>query len=165
MKVKTIIEEDFTNYKLPVMFIGTIKCNGKCYKELSISETICHNHEWHSIPIIEIADTSLIERYLSNPITKGICFGGLEPFEQFDEIISFIETFRTQYKCNDQIVIYTGFYEEEITSYITQLKPYSNIVVKFGRFLPNDKRRYSSILGVYLSSSNQYAKEIGENND
>ena len=84
---------------------------------------------------------------------------------QFDEIISFIETFRTQYKCNDQIVIYTGFYEEEITSYITQLKPYSNIVVKFGRFLPNDKRRYSSILGVYLSSSNQYAKEIGENND
>ena len=92
MKVKTIIEEDFTNYKLPVMFIGTIKCSGKCYKELSISETICHNHEWNSMPIIEIADSSLIERYLSNPITKGICFGGLEPFEQFDEIISFIET-------------------------------------------------------------------------
>lgn len=165
MRVKELIDEDFVNYKKPVMYIGTAFCSGKCYKELGMPETLCQNHVWKTTSIKEIENDTLISRYLNNPITQGICFGGLEPFEQFDEIISFIETFRTQYKCNDQIVIYTGFYEEEITSYITQLKPYSNIIVKFGRFLPNDKRRYSSTLGVYLSSSNQYAKEIGEKND
>lgn len=165
MRVKELIDEDFVNYKKPVMYIGTAFCSGKCYKELGMPETLCQNHVWKTTSIKEIENDTLISRYLNNPITQGICFGGLEPFEQFDEIISFIEAFRTQYKCNDQIVIYTGFYEEEITSYITQLKPYSNIIVKFGRFLPNDKRRYSSTLGVYLSSSNQYAKEIGEKND
>ena len=33
MRVKTIVEEDFTNYKKPAMFIGTISCGGKCCLE------------------------------------------------------------------------------------------------------------------------------------
>jgi len=28
MRVKTIVDEDFVNYKKPSMFIGTISCNG-----------------------------------------------------------------------------------------------------------------------------------------
>ena len=28
MRVKTIVDEDFTNYKKPAMFIGTISCGG-----------------------------------------------------------------------------------------------------------------------------------------
>ena len=30
MRVKTVVDEDFTNYKKPSMFIGTISCGGKC---------------------------------------------------------------------------------------------------------------------------------------
>ena len=33
MKTFGIIEEDFTNYKLPCMFISTITCTFKCEKE------------------------------------------------------------------------------------------------------------------------------------
>lgn len=36
MRVKTIVDEDFTNYKKPAMFIGTISCGGKCCIEAGI---------------------------------------------------------------------------------------------------------------------------------
>lgn len=29
MRVKTVVDEDFTNYKKPAMFIGTISCGGQ----------------------------------------------------------------------------------------------------------------------------------------
>ena len=40
------------------------------------------------------------------------------------------------------------------------LKSYKNIIIKFGRFIPNDKPHRDTILGVNLASSNQYAKKI-----
>jgi hypothetical protein len=42
--------------------------------------------------------------------------------------------------------------------YWNLLKGYGNIVVKFGRFIPNQEKHYDSVLGVELSSFNQYAK-------
>jgi len=34
-----------------------------------------------------------------------------------------------------------------------------NIIVKFGRYRPNQEKHYDKILGVFLASDNQYAKE------
>jgi hypothetical protein len=78
---------------------------------------------------------------------------------QFEDIISFIKYFR-EHGCDDDIVIYTGYYENEIKDKIDILKQYKNIVVKFGRYVPNDTEHYDSVLGVNLANKEQYGKKI-----
>ena len=58
-------------------------------------------------------------------------------------------------------MIYTGYYLDEIADKIRVLTEYKNIIIKFGRFVPNQKKHYDEVLGVYLASDNQYAKKIG----
>lgn len=157
MRVKKIIDEDFNNYKDICMFICTASCNGKCCREAGIPMSVCQNAPWRSAPIKEVSDDAIIHRYMRNNITTGICFGGLEPLEQFEELFRFIERLRRVYRCNDVVVIYTGYYEIEVSSQIERLKQFSNIVVKFGRFIPNQSPHYDEVLGVDLASDNQYA--------
>ena len=57
-------------------------------------------------------------------------------------------------------MIYTGYYLEEIEGKIYFLKCFNNIIVKFGRYIPNSKSRYDEILGINLASDNQFAKKI-----
>ena len=102
----------------------------------------------------------IFRRYINNPITKAIVIGGLEPMLQFDEVLELIKTVRDN-NCNDDIVIYTGYYLDEIADKIRVLTEYKNIIIKFGRFVPNQKKHYDEVLGVYLASDNQYAKKIG----
>lgn len=160
MIIKTIKDEDFVNYKVPVMYIGTATCGGKCCIEAGIPLSVCQNDGWRSSSPVEMADSKIIQRYLDNNITKAICFGGLEPFEQFEELLFFVETCRQVFECFDDIVIYTGYYKTEILSQIEQLSRYKNIVIKYGRYIPNKESRYDDVLGVTLSSSNQYAERI-----
>lgn len=160
MIIKTIVDEDFVQYKKPCMYIGTATCGGKCCTDAGIPFSVCVNDEWRESATINAADSMIIERYLSNSLTSSICFAGLEPFEQFDEMMHFISTLREQYKCDDTVVIYTGYYKEEIQDEIESLKQFKNIVVKFGRFIPNQTNHYDDVLGVYLASDNQYAEII-----
>lgn len=157
MKIKNLIDEDFINYKKPSMFIGTSFCDFKCDKEASCQ--VCQNSDLAKAPIIEIDDEEIIQRYISNPITEAITFGGLEPFDDFNDLFAFIADFRDCSK--DDIVIYTGYYPEEIPSYLDLLSAnYKNIIIKFGRFIPDKPRRFDELLGVELSSDNQYAKRL-----
>jgi len=96
--------------------------------------------------------------YLSNPISEAIVFQGLEPFDSFYEILGLIKKFRE--KCNDDIVIYTGYKKEEIQWFLTFFKNFDNIIIKFGRYIPNQKKHYDEVLGVYLASDNQYAERL-----
>lgn len=160
MLVKTIIEEDFSNYKVPSMFIGTVSCGGKCCVETGIPISVCQNDEWRSKESINIDDEKICKRYVSNAITKAIVIGGLEPFEQFSEVCQLLNTLRNDYECNDDVVIYTGYYPEEIEYELEYLKFYGNIIVKFGRYIPNSNPRFDALLGVTLASENQYAKRI-----
>ena len=73
---------------------------------------------------------------------------------------SFIWKFRQL--SSDTIVIYTGYYPSEIAEQLKKLFKFKNIIIKFGRFIPNDKTRYDQVLGVTLSSSNQFAQTIEE---
>ena len=43
MRVKGIIEEDFTNFKLPSMFINTCFCDFKCCTESNLGIEVCQN--------------------------------------------------------------------------------------------------------------------------
>lgn len=150
MKIKNLIDEDFTNYKKPSMFIGTSSCDFKCDKECG--KPVCQNSELAKAPTIEINNANLINRYLNNPITEAITIGGLEPFDTFEDTLSFINDFRDY--SDDDIVLYTGYNYEEIKHLIDILKCYDNIIVKFGRFIPNKPHKYDELLGVSLTSDN-----------
>ena len=153
MQVKGIIDEDFVNYKKPSIFIISPYCTFKCDKEAGCQ--VCQNSDLANSPIIEINNDEIIKRYLDNPITEAVVIGGLEPFDTFEELYQFIKDFRR--KSNDDIIIYTGYYPEEVPEKIRQLSLFLNIVIKFGRFIPNQKSHYDTVLGVELASDNQEA--------
>lgn len=156
MLIKNIDECDFVNYKKISMFIIFPFCTFKCDKEFGV--TLCQNWSLVKEPNLNISNEEIISRYMNNPITKSIVMGGLEPFESWDEVYSFIEDFRMV--CDDDIVIYTGFNESEILDKIDKLKRFKNIIIKFGRYKPNQEKHYDDVLGVKLASNNQYAKKI-----
>lgn len=159
MKVKAIVEEDFINYKFPSMFISTCFCDYKCCTELGLDIGMCQNAPLAKSENIEIPDQTIYEHFVNNPITKAIVIGGLEPMIQINEVVGLINLFRNQGEyC--PFVIYTGYYPNEIPESLERLKQYKNIIIKFGRFVPNDQSRYDEVLGVTLASSNQYAQKI-----
>lgn len=156
MKLKYLIYEDFINYKKPSMFLGTTFCTFKCEKECGIK--MCQNSDLIKGNTITVKNEILIKKYLDNPITESVVIGGLEPLDTFEDTLKFIDDFRKE--SNDDIVIYTGYKEEEIVNKIEILKQYKNIIVKFGRYIPNLDGHIDDVLGVKLASPNQYAKII-----
>ena len=162
MKIKDIVDEDFVNYREAAMFIGTVSCAGKCCIEAGIPLSVCQNDGWRKKPPIDMRDSRIVERYVNNPITHAIVFGGLEPLEQMDDIVDFMTMLRIVYHCNDTVVIYTGYNrdEPEAIAAIERLMIFENIIMKFGRYIPNRDTVYDDVLGVTLSSDNQYAERI-----
>jgi pyruvate-formate lyase-activating enzyme len=158
MKVKEIIDEVFQDYKKPAMMIAMCKCDWKCLKEQGLDISLCQNYELRNGKNIDISISSIINRYINNEITKAIVINGLEPFLQFDEFLELIKEFGKV--TNDDIVIYTGYYPEELTKELAILNKYKNIIVKFGRYIPNRNKKYDDILGVELISDNQFALKI-----
>lgn len=162
MRVTTIVQEDMVNYKKPSMFIGTISCCGKCCLEAGIPLSECQNYDWKGSKTIEVSGKDICHRYIDNPITEAIVIGGLEPFEQFNELYSLIFTLRITYNCNDDVVIYTGYNPDEIKGMLKDLSAFENIIIKFGRYVPNASSRYDDILGVTLASDNQYGMYLSD---
>ena len=120
------------------MLICGCKCTWKCGKEL------CQNSQLALSPIKEIEVQKIVEEYLKNDLTSAIVFGGLEWMDQFLELLECIEAFRE--KTDDDIVIYTGYDKNEIEEHIITLKKFKNIIVKFGRFIPNQKPHFDKVL-------------------
>lgn len=171
MIVKEIRDEDFTSYKKPSMVIGFARCTWKCERECGMR--VCQNSTLATAPDIEMNLNDIVDRYLRNPITKAIVMAGLEPFDDAENLVNLIHSFRE--KTNEDIVIYTGYTKEEIKnmkytvnyswgkqdySYFGELVASQNIIIKFGRFIPNQQPHYDEILGVKLASDNQYAEVI-----
>ena len=151
MIIKDLLDEDFINYKKPSMFIIFPKCTFKC-------GDCCQNLPVAAQKDIEVDPNKIVQRYISNPITKALVFGGLEPFDTFDEMENLVSELRKE--TSDDIVIYTGYNEDEILPKVEALSKYPNIIIKFGRYKPNDKEKYDEILGVTLASQIQYARRI-----
>lgn len=155
MRIKGLIDEDFVNYKRPSMFISTSICDWKCCKEQNLDISICQNADIVKQPTIDISADEIFRRYISNPISEVVVFGGLEPMMQFDEMYEVIKTFRNN-GCNDTIIIYTGYEIEEISEQCNKLKTdFKNIILKTGRFIPDHHPHYDEILGINLISDNQ----------
>lgn len=159
MQVKGVVFEDFINYKLPAMFINTSTCSFKCDKECGMQ--VCQNSSLANSPTIEVDDEWLITSYIDNPITKAIVIGGLEPFDTITDLSCFVVTLNL-YHVSDDLVIYTGYNEDEIVKLVDYLRflcaGQRNLIIKYGRYIPNDSARFDEILGVTLASSNQQSK-------
>lgn len=136
------------------MLIAMPRCTMKCGEEL------CQNSPWLKQPDIKINNRELVERYLNNNLTHAIVFGGLDPIDTFDDLWWFISILRASYRCNDDIVIYTGYNKDEILDKVEMFKQFPNIIIKFGRYIPGQQPHYDEVLGVKLASDNQYAEKI-----
>ena len=158
MKIRNLMDQDIVNYKKMSMFIATCYCDFKCCKELNLDICICQNSPIAQSKIINMSNERIVKRFMKNKLTHAVVFGGLQPFKQFDEMFQLIKCFRQQ--TNQDIVIFTGYYEGEIEEEIQQLKQFENIIIKFGRYIPGHEVHFDEVLGVNLASNNQYAKKI-----
>lgn len=156
MVIKGLLDEDFVQYKKPSMTIMFPKCSFKC--EMECGEQVCQNSALATSKDIEVDVELLVSRYMSNPISQAIVFGGLEPFDSWNDLLQFVKYIRVS--ITDDIVIYTGYYKHEIADKVNQLAKYDNVIIKFGRFIPGQQKHYDDVLGVYLASDNQYGERI-----
>ncbi len=157
MIVKDVIDVDYINYKYPSMLIAMPRCTFKC--DVCNGKQVCQNSALAQQPDIIIDTEKLIKRYLKSS-AKAVVFGGLEPFDTFDDLLLFIDKLRRQHHCDDMIVIYSGYTKEEIQNQINILKQYNKIIIKFNRYIDNLPSRKDDVLGVTLASNNQYAEQI-----
>ena len=158
MRLKNVTDEDFVQYRKPCMFISVCFCDWKCCTEIGADICLCQNSPAYGNKIVNKHNDALVKRYLKNPITKSIVFGGFEPMLQFDELVELIGCFRKQ--TDDDIVIYTGYREDELLDKIGVLAKFKNIIVKFGRYKPNQKSHLDDVLGVELANDEQHAVKI-----
>ena len=140
------------------MFIIFPFCSFKCENEAKVH--CCQNSDLARSPIIEISAENIIERYISNKITKSIVCGGLEPMDSFDDLSQLLYSFRD--KSEDDFVIYTGYTKQECeqNGWITALSKVPNVIIKFGRYILNQPSVYDNVLGTNLASNNQFAERI-----
>jgi hypothetical protein len=159
MRVKDIKDIVFQDYCKPSMFICSCFCDWKCCIEQGLPIETCQNNSICSQKTIDIAPAEIVKKYKENDFTEAIVIGGLEPFLQFDEVNELIKAFRGG-GVRDDIVIYTGYYPEEVQEQLKVLIKHENIIVKFGRYKPNAPSIADHTLGIELISSNQFAIKI-----
>ncbi len=158
MLIKFLVDEDFVNYKKTSMFIGFPTCDWKCEKQCG-KRGMCQNSSLATSPTFEISKEDIVKRYIDNPISKAVVFGGLEPFDSWEDLANLVAEFRRH--TQDDVIIYTGYYESEISDDVEYLRQnYDNIIIKFGRFIPDKDSCFDEVLGVTLASDNQYGEKI-----
>ena len=156
MILKGILNSDCINYKKISTVLEFPYCSFKCNKECG--KEVCHNSQIIELPNVDVSIDSIIDRYLADDLTQAVVMQGLEPMDSFTDVVEFINKFRC--RCSDDIVIYTGYTKCEIKEEINILKKWNNIIIKYGRFVPNQEKHYDEVLGVELASNNQYAEKI-----
>lgn len=119
---------------------------------------VCQNSTLATSPNIEVDLDSIVVRYLNNSITSAIVMAGLEPFDSYKDLYELVYKFRT--KTDDDIVVFTGYNRAEVENKVKELSAFKDIIIKFGRFIPNAKSRYDDVLGINLVSDNQYGEVI-----
>lgn len=140
--------------------LGTT-CSFKCCLELNLPASICQNNNCINNPKVITTIKKLIDLYLNQNMIKSLTFNGLEVLDNLRLLLWFIYYFRQQ--SQDNIIIWTGYTEEECKDLIYLIKEkmkWENIIIKFGRYIPNQKFHYDEILGINLVSDNQYSKKI-----
>ena len=123
---------------------------------------VCQNSALASAPDIEVDAKELTDRFMSNSITTAVVCAGLEPFDSPKDLLGLVREIRM--RTDHPIIIYTGYTKQELISdhnnTYDALRIYSNIIVKFGRFIPGGMPHMDEVLGVELIGDNQYAEVV-----
>ena len=147
--------EVFQDYKRSAVMFSAISCDWKCCKEAG--RDVCQNMKLTKGEIVVLSfDRAL--KMVKDSITDAVLFAGLEPLLQADELVQFIEYLR-QKGISKPIVIYTGYYPEEINQETLLRLAKCQVVMKFGRYIPDRPSRFDEILGITLASDNQFGVE------
>lgn len=146
IRLKGIDQEVIGDAPFVGLRLNSIACDLNCYE--------CHNEHLKQ-STVELFDLSYIKAlYKSNPLHKGIIFGGLEWSNQEEELRHIMSYF-----LNDNIpfIIYTGLTESNFKSILNKL-PYTKLYVKYGSYNVNLSTHNNNHFGVQLASANQYIK-------
>ncbi len=160
IEVKGIIWEDMVNYKKICTTLMFPQCNFKCDRENGVQ--ICQNRGLAAAPSQTVLINGFMRRYLKNPITEAIVLQGLEPLDSLVSVYT-VAAALSDFKCQDDFIIYTGYNKTEISPDIIQRIASSvpgHFIIKWGRYIPNQEKHYDPVLGIYLSSDNQYGERI-----
>lgn len=160
IRIVDYLPEDFINYKAPGMYLAYPKCSFKCDIECGLD--VCQNSSLAMAKSVTVDENALCRAYKANPITECIIFAGLEPFDTPEDMYTMLLALRNN-NINDPVIIYTGYTEDELnySGHIEKIKDdFKNVIIKFGRFIPNRPHHLDEVLGVELASDNQYAKQI-----
>ena len=157
--VLDINDSDLINYSEPTFnILAGISCTFKCCPN---NPEICHNNPLCNQNPIRCEIPKLIERFNNQNLCKTITFQGLECLDNLKQILWFIYHFRKTN--NNTIIIWTGYTKDECEDLIYLIKEkmkWENIIIKYGRFIPDQQPHYDEVLGVELASDNQYAERI-----
>lgn len=157
IRVKDVVEV-FQDYKKSALLFCTCFCDWKCCIEAGISKDICQNHKIANQREVNLPFEKALNM-VKFSITDSIIFGGLEPILQAEEVCSLIEYLRNKGITKD-ILIYTGYYIEEIEESVLQRLKNCHVILKCGRFKPDRPKKFDEILGITLASDNQYGVQL-----
>lgn len=161
IELKGIIWEDLVNYKKICTTLMFPKCNWKCDIENGVQ--LCQNKglaaaasQWYDID-------DIMTTYMHTYLSEAIVLQGLEPLDSPVDCYTVAAALK-RWKINDDLVIYTGYYPHEkdidwIVDSIAYLTP-GHLIIKWGRYIPNQEKHYDPVLGIYLASDNQYGEII-----
>lgn len=153
--LKGIIWEDMVNYKKISTTLMFPTCDFKCGDFCQNSGLAAARSEKYDID-------EILDAFKNNPITEAIVLQGLEPFDTLWDVYTVAASLKEHNLLCD-LVIYTGYNRKEIDPFTIQaLTKYTpgNLIIKWGRYIPNQTPHYDEVLGVNLASDNQYAEVI-----
>lgn len=151
--------EVFQDYKKSALLLCTCFCDWKCCTESNHDKTMCQNSKLENSPNKEIPFNRILEMVERNSVIDAVIFGGLEPLIQINQVIQCIEYLRKHGVTKD-ILIYTGYYLEEIDEPVINRLSESNVILKCGRYIPDRPPKFDDVLGITLASDNQYSIEL-----
>ena len=163
MRVRKLLTEWFQDYKVPSMYLAACFCDWKCCPD---KPYICQNNPIARLPVTDIPDDEILDTYLADPITEAIVIAGLEPLLQANEVCSLIRR-AAERDIRTTFVIYTGYTKDEVRciGFFDDLKDTGytknvQVIIKYGRYVPDQQPHFDEVLGVDLASDNQYAEII-----
>ena len=163
MRVRKLLTERFQDYKVPSMYLAACFCDWKCCPD---KPYVCQNNPVANLPVTDIPDDEILDTYLADPITEAIVIAGLEPLLQVHEVCNLIRR-AVRRGIKTTFVIYTGYTKDEVRciSFFDDLKDTGyrknvQVIIKYGRYVPDQQPHFDEVLGVELASDNQYAEII-----
>ena len=127
-------------------FMGCLIIANNCFNNCKK----CFNQHLKNKPSIEMSAEEIINEVKKNPFNEGIILGGLEWFNQIDDMKVLMETAANS---GLKIMVYTGFPVIEDESIFKECAKKVDTYLKIGPYV--EKLPQIEMYGIVLASNNQ----------